>query len=363
MAEAIGRGGFPETRHSIVRGVASQDEAERSRAFGALVESYWRPVYKYARLKWGLPREDAEDLTQAFFARALEKAFFDRYDPAQARFRTFLRTCLDGFAANDWKAARRLKRGGGAQTLSLDGRYTSHRHQGSAAASRFERAALKDGSHTTAELHSAATEKNGACAHRGRDRCDALRDRRPRPPAGRWRVRPSPACRSMSGTTSLRSLGPRQAIVVSAGLLAVIAGFELRGQWLLYKERQATLAQRLNEVREEVRKLEAVAAGLEGFRQKVMQLEERLDPLRKQWVHASAVEAEVKDVARAAGLRVADISVATSQKAGHSEATLTRQPRTLPRARPNPDASSARRRAGAWRHVGAARAGVAPSDE
>jgi DNA-directed RNA polymerase specialized sigma24 family protein len=50
----------------------------------------------------------------------VEKAFFDRYDPARARFRTFLRTCLDGFAANEWKAARRLKRGGGAPLLSLD---------------------------------------------------------------------------------------------------------------------------------------------------------------------------------------------------------------------------------------------------
>ena len=112
--------GFPETRHSIVRGVASADEAVRSRAWNGLVESYWRPVYKYARLKWRLGREDAEDVTQAFFARALEKAFFDRYDPGKARFRTFLRTCLDGFAANEWKAARRQKRGGGAPLLSLD---------------------------------------------------------------------------------------------------------------------------------------------------------------------------------------------------------------------------------------------------
>jgi RNA polymerase sigma factor (sigma-70 family) len=120
MAEAPVRGGFPETRHSIVRGVASEDVAERGRAWNALVESYWRPVYKYARLKWRLAREDAEDLTQGFFARALEKAFFDRYDASKARFRTFLRTCLDGFAANEWKAARRLKRGGGAQLLPLD---------------------------------------------------------------------------------------------------------------------------------------------------------------------------------------------------------------------------------------------------
>ena len=120
MAGAVGRGDFPDTRHSIVRGVASADETQRSRAWNGLVESYWRPVYKYARLKWRLAREDAEDLTQAFFARALEKGFFDRYDSGKARFRTFLRTCLDGFAANEWKAARRLKRGGGAPLLSLD---------------------------------------------------------------------------------------------------------------------------------------------------------------------------------------------------------------------------------------------------
>jgi RNA polymerase sigma factor (sigma-70 family) len=112
--------GFPETRHSIVRGVASADETVRARAWSGLVESYWRPVYKYARLKWRLAREDAEDLTQAFFARALEKAFFDRYDAGKARFRTFLRSCLDGFAANEWKAARRQKRGGGTPLLSLD---------------------------------------------------------------------------------------------------------------------------------------------------------------------------------------------------------------------------------------------------
>lgn len=115
-----GAGGFPPTRHSVLRGVASDDEQERGRAWGALVESYWRPVYKYARIKWRMAREDAEDLTQAFFARALEKGFFDRYDPVRARFRTFLRTCLDGFAANEWKAQRRLKRGGGTKTLSLD---------------------------------------------------------------------------------------------------------------------------------------------------------------------------------------------------------------------------------------------------
>jgi RNA polymerase sigma factor (sigma-70 family) len=84
------------------------------------VAAYWMPVYKYIRIKWGKPSEDAKDLTQGFFAEAMEKNFFQRYDPARAKFRTFLRTCLEGFVLNEEKAARRIKRGGGTVILSLD---------------------------------------------------------------------------------------------------------------------------------------------------------------------------------------------------------------------------------------------------
>lgn len=111
---------FPPTRFSVVRAIASPDPEVRDRAFGTLVTAYWKPVYKYLRIKWRLADEDAEDATQAFFAQAFEKAFFERYDPDRARFRTFLRTCLDGFAQNQRKWAGREKRGGGARVLSLD---------------------------------------------------------------------------------------------------------------------------------------------------------------------------------------------------------------------------------------------------
>jgi DNA-directed RNA polymerase specialized sigma24 family protein len=77
-------------------------------------------VYAYLRLRWRAAPPDAEDLTQGFFARALEKEFFDGYDPARARFRTFLRTCLDGYVSNEDASGRRLKRGGGVSTVSLD---------------------------------------------------------------------------------------------------------------------------------------------------------------------------------------------------------------------------------------------------
>ena len=104
----------------MVQAVASADAETRRRAFEVLVAAYWKPVYKYLRLKWGAACEDAEDLTQGFFARALEKGFFDRFDPGRARFRTYLRACLDGFVANERKSAQRLKRGGGAEHVSLD---------------------------------------------------------------------------------------------------------------------------------------------------------------------------------------------------------------------------------------------------
>jgi RNA polymerase sigma factor (sigma-70 family) len=115
----VGRG-FPATRLSVVRALASREEAVRRPAFAALAEGYWKPTYKYLRVRWRLEAEDAEDLTQAFFAQVLEKRYFDRYDPARARFRTYLRTCLDRFAANRRRAERRLKRGGDRAAVPLD---------------------------------------------------------------------------------------------------------------------------------------------------------------------------------------------------------------------------------------------------
>lgn len=104
----------------MILAAASADPDARRHAYSSIVEAYWKPVYKYARLKWHAAADEAEDLTQAFFARAFEKDFFSGYDPKKARFRTFLRTCLDGFVANERKAAQRLKRGGGTHFVPLD---------------------------------------------------------------------------------------------------------------------------------------------------------------------------------------------------------------------------------------------------
>ena len=113
-------GAFPATRPSVVRDLGSADPLRRAAAYEALARSYWRPVYMYVRLRWRRGPEDAQDLTQEFFARAFAREYLARYDPAKARFRTFVRTCLDGFLANEDKAAARLKRGGGMTIAGVD---------------------------------------------------------------------------------------------------------------------------------------------------------------------------------------------------------------------------------------------------
>jgi RNA polymerase sigma factor (sigma-70 family) len=111
---------FPATNHSAIAGARSDDQLTRRRAFDTILTSYWKPAYKYIRLKWHADNEDAKDLTQGFFANAFEKNHFASYDAGKASFQTFLRTCLDGFVANERKAGRRLKRGGDMDHYQLD---------------------------------------------------------------------------------------------------------------------------------------------------------------------------------------------------------------------------------------------------
>jgi len=114
------RAAFPETPASAVLAARSDDPVARARGFASLVAAYWKPVYKSVRVRFRKSNEEAKDLTQAFFTHALEREMFRSYDPERARFRAFVRTCLRNYVVNDEEAARRLKRGGGAMTLSLD---------------------------------------------------------------------------------------------------------------------------------------------------------------------------------------------------------------------------------------------------
>jgi RNA polymerase sigma factor (sigma-70 family) len=95
-----GHSRFPDTRVSQVEGAAIGHDDARRTALAGLIDSYWRPVYKYIRIRHRRSNEDAKDLTQAFFTLAMEKRYFGQYDPRRAAFRTFLRTCIDHFVLN-----------------------------------------------------------------------------------------------------------------------------------------------------------------------------------------------------------------------------------------------------------------------
>lgn len=110
---------FPPTRQSLFQALRGEPP-DRAAALEALGRAYWQPARAYLAWRWRLDADAAQDLVQEFFARALERDLFARYDPSRARFRTFLRLCLDSFVANERKAAARIKRGGGAPVLPLD---------------------------------------------------------------------------------------------------------------------------------------------------------------------------------------------------------------------------------------------------
>lgn len=110
---------FPTTQWSQVISAGDPDASLAKESLAELCNAYWYPLYAYIRRR-GYDAEHAKDLTQDFFARALEKGLLAEADPARGRFRSFLRTVCAHFLANrrDWEHAR--KRGGGRTILSID---------------------------------------------------------------------------------------------------------------------------------------------------------------------------------------------------------------------------------------------------
>ncbi len=111
---------FPNTLGSALDGARSIEPVVRDRAWALLVAAYWKPAYKHVRVHWRASRDDAQDMIQGFFERALERDFFTGYDPSRARFRTFFRVCLDRYVSNEHKARTRQKRGGALAALDFD---------------------------------------------------------------------------------------------------------------------------------------------------------------------------------------------------------------------------------------------------
>ncbi|HKX61236.1 MAG TPA: hypothetical protein VJS65_05320 [Verrucomicrobiae bacterium] len=120
-----GAGQFTTTHWSVVLAAAEASSAEAARALAALCQIYWYPLYAYVRRK-GYVIEDAQDLTQEFFARFLGKNYLSSVDRQKGKFRSFLLASLEHFLAKEWTRANRLKRGGGQTIIALAVRFWRH---------------------------------------------------------------------------------------------------------------------------------------------------------------------------------------------------------------------------------------------
>jgi RNA polymerase sigma-70 factor (ECF subfamily) len=110
---------FEPTRWSLVIRARGEDESARQVALETLCKAYWYPLYAFLR-RSGREVEDAQDLTQDFFARLMDGSLLTAADPAKGKFRTLLLTSLQHLDADAWRAMRRQKRGGEVQLIPLD---------------------------------------------------------------------------------------------------------------------------------------------------------------------------------------------------------------------------------------------------
>jgi RNA polymerase sigma-70 factor (ECF subfamily) len=102
---------FQTTHWSVVLSAADTSAPGAQDALEQLCRTYWYPLYAYVR-RQGHSLEDAQDLTQEFFARFLERKYFQRPDRQRGQFRSFLLTSLKHFLINEWQRATAQKRGG-----------------------------------------------------------------------------------------------------------------------------------------------------------------------------------------------------------------------------------------------------------
>jgi DNA-directed RNA polymerase specialized sigma24 family protein len=108
---------FRTTHWSVV--LSARDDASASAALEALCHAYWYPLYAHVRRR-GHDHHAAQDLTQGFFARMLEKQWLNAVAPEKGRFRSFLLAAVDHFLANEWRHAQAAKRGGGQAIVPLE---------------------------------------------------------------------------------------------------------------------------------------------------------------------------------------------------------------------------------------------------
>jgi len=120
------RGGrFATTRWSIVTAAGHASDSGAAHALEELCQVYWPPLYGYLRGR-GHGAEEAQDLTQGFFARMLETGGISAADPARGRFRSFLLTALKRYVINEHARGAAARRGGGQLHFPLDFERAEH---------------------------------------------------------------------------------------------------------------------------------------------------------------------------------------------------------------------------------------------
>jgi RNA polymerase sigma-70 factor (ECF subfamily) len=119
---------FATTRWTVVLAARGRNTPQADVALEELCRTYWYPLYAYVR-RQGHSREDAEDFTQAFFARLLEKNYLEGISSTGGKFRAFLLVAVKRFLANEWDRANCQKRGGGVVLFSLDWQDADTRYQ------------------------------------------------------------------------------------------------------------------------------------------------------------------------------------------------------------------------------------------
>jgi RNA polymerase sigma-70 factor (ECF subfamily) len=117
--DSLGGQHFQTTLWTMVIHAGRDDSSQARDAMARLCQMYWYPLYVFVRRQGHQP-SDAQDLTQAFFTRLLDKHALEHVDRAKGRFRSFLLGSLKNFLANEWDKAHAQKRGGGQQVISLD---------------------------------------------------------------------------------------------------------------------------------------------------------------------------------------------------------------------------------------------------
>jgi DNA-directed RNA polymerase specialized sigma24 family protein len=119
---------FATTHWTVVLAAGRRSTPQSNRALEELCRNYWYPLYAYVR-RHGHSKEDAEDLTQGFFASFLKRNYLEGVSSEKGRFRAFLLGSLKHFLANEHDRAGRQKRGGGVAPLSLDWQDADTRYQ------------------------------------------------------------------------------------------------------------------------------------------------------------------------------------------------------------------------------------------